>query len=187
MGNPGTAAAPNTLDSSNCGGFNFDQVSAPQPSTPQAVTFIFGAEKFIVTPSTITPGDIITFRPVPMPAGQFNLKGGSTLPGTPPAIGAGQQCVSVADFAANLNPVCPEFQTHCLSTVAGFNTNGTCNDAESFFWTGEFDFHLDPNAGYPLVSGVPAIGGVHFLGAPGVSCPQSTLFSEDIVLSYQDV
>ena len=193
MGNPGTAAAPNTLDSSNCGGFNFDQLSAPQPlppSAPQPVTFLFGKDKFTMTPSTINGGDILTFRPVPMPDSLFNLPG-STL--TNSTLGNGQKCVSVADFAGNLNggpanirwPVCPEFQTHCLSNRAGFNTNGTCNDAESFIWKGELVARLDQNAGYPTdpITGLAEIGGVHLLGAPGLNCPQNA-FSDDIVLSY---
>ena len=162
--------------SNNCAGFNFDQVSKPMTSSTQVTTFLFGADKFAVTPSNIASNDILTFRPVPMPTGQFNLPG-LTLTASP--FGNGQQCISIADFAAAGNPVCPEFQTHCFKA----DLTTACTDAETFFWTGEFDARLDPNAGYPLVGGVPEIGGVHFLGAPSVNCPQN-MFSEDIVLSY---
>jgi len=154
----------------------------PMTSATQQTTFLFGKDAFTVTPTNINNGDILTFRPVPMPAGQFNLPG-LTLTASP--FGDGQQCISIADFAAPtgadmVNPVCPEFQTHCFKDPS---LTTACTDAETFVWSGEFDAHLDPNAGYPLVSGVPEIGGVHFLGAPGVNCPVN-MFSTDIVLSY---
>jgi hypothetical protein len=175
---------PNFADSSNCGGFNFDQASSPMATPTQASTFLFGGEKFTVTPTNINVGDVLTFRPVPVPNNQFDLPG-LTLPGNA-AFGANQQCVSMADFSAptgaNLvNSVCPEIQTHCF-TDATLTT--PCSDAETFVWSGELDGHLDPtNPAYQPVSGVPEIGGVHFLGAPGVNCLQNS-FSEDIITSY---
>jgi hypothetical protein len=195
--NGGSVTLALSAASNNCGGFNFDQVSAAQPmppAAPQPVTFLFGEDKFIVTPTTINGGDVLTFRPVPIPGGQFNLPGPMIPPASNPS-GLSLECVSIRDFAAHAPsggaaspapgpyPVCPEFQTHCLNTLAGLNTNGTCNDAESFVWTGELDAHLDPNAGYPLVDSAPEIGGVHFLGAPAVNCPQNR-YSVDIITSY---
>jgi len=177
MGTPGTPAVPNTFDSSTCAGFNFDQQQAITAGSP--TTFLFGKDTFQITPSNSNPGDVVTFRPVPIPANLFNLPGSKLTNST---RGDGTECVSIADFAAPTganqpNPVCPEFQTHCI------NGGAACSDAETFYWTGEFKAHLDPNAGYPLVGGLPEIGGVHFLGAPGVNCAQNA-FSDDIALWY---
>jgi hypothetical protein len=194
MGTPGTAAVPNTLDSSACGGFNFDQSQTITLANPSA-KFIFGKDKFTVNPSficvppaacsptSIISGDTLTLRPVPVPRDLFNLAGGSTLPGAPPTIGAGQQCVSISDFAAPTGAniafaVCPELQTQSNSV-----------NAETFLWTGELDANLDQNAGYPKdpVTQLAEIGSVHFLGAPALPCPQPQMagaFTKDIPLSY---
>jgi hypothetical protein len=170
-------------DSSNCGGFNFDQ---KQPiASGQKTTFLFGNDKLSFTPASVNPGDEILVRPVPEPAGLGIVSAGSP-------VGAGLHCISVADFAAQGNPVCPELQTKCVNTLAQYsNEDGTCTDGESFVWTGEFDARLDPNAGYPPVQVpnsnpavfLPEVGGVHFLGLPAAQCPQNT-FSEELTVSY---
>src|SRR5208283_911093 len=109
----GTAGNPS--DSSNCGGINFDQSQTITAQNPSAV-FIFGTDKFTVTPSggtPINPGDTLTFRPVPLPQPLFNLNPlGLTLTSSP--IGNGQACIAYADFGAKGggNSVCPEFQTN---------------------------------------------------------------------------
>ena len=181
LANGATATLALSTDSSNCGGWNADEI---QPITTSGITFQFGKDSFAVTPQSINPGDTITFRPIPMPVNQFQV---TSAPVPNPTALA---CVSIKDFAAAVPvgtsgvAVCPLFQTSCINSNPLYrNADGSCTDAETFFWTGEFDARLDPNAGYPLVGGVPEIGGVHFLGAPSVNCPQN-MFSEDIVLSY---
>src|SRR5208337_2982504 len=91
--------------SNNCAGFNDDQVSMPMTSATQQTTFVFGADKFTVTPSNIQNGDILTFRPVPTPAVYFNLTlptvpAGQTIPAGSSPVGVPLKCISIADFAA---------------------------------------------------------------------------------------
>jgi hypothetical protein len=158
MGKPGTV----NPDSGTCAGFNWDQSQAITAGQP--TTFLFGKDSFQVTPSDSNPGDVITFRPVPIAAGQFGVDPHSLY-------GQGQNCITFASFSALGNPICPEFETHCN------NGNSTCLDAETFHWTGQLNFTVDANS---LPSGV---GGVHFLGEAGADCPTST-FHEDILLSF---
>ena len=189
LANGATATLALSTDSSNCGGWNADEI---QPITTSGITFQFGKDSFAVTPQSINPGDTITFRPIPMPVNQFQV---TSAPVPNPTALA---CVSIKDFAAAVPvgtsgvAVCPLFQTSCINSNPLYrNADGSCTDGESFIWTGEFDARLDPNAGYTLVPvpnhpelpPLPEIGGVHFLGAPGVNCPQ-TAYSTDIVLSY---
>ena len=159
----------------------------------------------------VNTGDRLTFHPTPVPTEQFgpNNCPANVLPGLVDlsCIGAGDSpanvplaCASVADFAAptganRKNPVCPELEIHCVNSNSSLSTGsfplppylgtgsfGYCNDGESFFASMDDTIHLDTNAGYPVVSGVTVIGGVHLLGEKGtinpgvsvnpVSCPQ---------------
>jgi hypothetical protein len=159
-------------DSSNCGGFNFDQQGALLISPPNAPT-IFQAhnDDFIVQCNNCNAGDMATWRPVPVPLNLFTILADSTVGLIPP-----EKCIPYADFsspnAAQPNGVCVLFQTHCL------NGGVTCADAETFSWLGTFDYIIDANT-------IPnPIGGVHFLGDPGVNCAASLTYSSDTVISY---
>jgi hypothetical protein len=154
-------------DSSDCGGFNFDQLGplADAGGGQLIATFQANNDDFIVQCLTCAAGDIATWRPVPVPQSLFQIGAGST-------VGAGQTCVTFADFsspnAAQPFGVCPLFETHC----------NNCSDPESFFWNGTYDYIIDANT-------IPnPIGGVHFLGDPGANCKASLPYFADIGLSY---
>ena len=161
-----------STDSSNCGGFNFDQQQPLINDPNQPAVFKANNEDFVVKCSNCTVGDVATFRPVPVPQSLFNVAAGST-------VGSGQTCVTFADFSspnpAQPHGVCPEFQTHC------FNGDSTCGDAETFHWQGTSDFIIDQN------TILNPIGGVHFLGDPGATCAASLTYSTDTALSYTGV
>lgn len=201
--------SPGTLDASSCGGFTADQISDPLV-TGTPVTFHFGANSFQVTPTgPVIPGDQLTFHPTPVPTGQFgsiscpgNILPGlvdlSCIPAAASPVNVPLACASAADFAAPTganvaNPVCPELEIHCLNPLGTpLGPGGYCNDGESFFFSTNYTLKLDPNAGYPVVSGNPEIGGVHLLGEKGtinpgvsvnpVSCPQQ-LYNVDPTFS----
>jgi hypothetical protein len=163
------------INSSSCGGFNFDQqglLADPITGVQLTATFQANNDDFIVQCLTCAPGDIATWRPVPVPWGLFNILAGST-------VGAGQTCITFADFSSPnaLHPfgVCPLFQTHCIN---GVGDPPPCADSESFFWNGTYDYIIDQNT-------IPSpVGGVHFLGDPGANCAPSLTYLADIGLSY---
>jgi hypothetical protein len=160
-----------STESSNCGGFNADQILPISQGT--TTTFLFGKDQYTITPVTfVNSGDQIAFRPVPVPQGVFAVAQGSPFGLT---NGLSQTCVSIGDFSAPGNAVCPELQFVCLKS----NTTVKCDDNEQFFQQSVFNGHLNPND--PLESG--GIGNVHFLGATDKPCTQ-TFFDSDSVVFY---
>jgi len=184
-----------SADASSCGGFTADQSAALVSGT--TITFLFGGNSFQITPTgLVNPGDQLTFHPTPVPTGQFGLHSNcpanvlpglvdlACIPASASPANVPLACASVADLAAPTganvaNPVCPELEIHCLNGNPLLSTGGYCNDGESFPFSTNYTIHLDPNAGYPVVSGIPEIAGVHLLGDQGtitplnpVSCPQ---------------
>jgi hypothetical protein len=158
----GTAGFPS--DTSNCGGFNFDQQAALLNFPLGPTVFQAHNDDFIVQCTNCNAGDTATWRPVPVP---WNLV--VNLPNP-------QKCITYADFsspnALQPNGMCVLFQTHCL------NDGVTCADAESFHWQGTYDYIIDANT-------IPnPIGGVHFLGDPGVNCAVNLTYTSDSGTSY---
>jgi hypothetical protein len=187
LGTPGTDGA-NTSDSSNCGGFN-------QPQTAQLTagitsTFLFGNDAYLVTPVNSNPGDVLSFLPIPVPAGPL---GSPSFPAFAPGQFASetpvssslrfsasnftnQACIPFADFSAPGNPVCPEVQLNCT------NGEGTCSDASTFLYASEADYSIDTNS---ITSSL--IGGPHFLGVHDpVQCFTSG-FTFDTITSFTSV
>jgi hypothetical protein len=174
MGALGTA-----LDSSACGGFNYNQMQPLTNDPLHPAVFLYGIpgrDDFVVRCSDCNPGDVATFRPVPFPQDLFSVAAGSTVGLVPP-----QKCITFAEFSSPdvAHGVCPLFETHCLNNNPLYQkADGTCVDGERFTWSSSNDFIIDQNTIFSVISGV------HLLGDPGVACAASLIYSEDIVLTY---
>jgi hypothetical protein len=179
------------VDSSNCGGYNAPQTQALTSGATS--TFLFGNDAYKVTPINSNAGDILSFIPVPAPAGPLGLDswlaadfGLQPYPENPVATSAlrfsatnfpSLACIPFSDFSAVSNPVCPEIQLICTpapESVTELLPNGDCG---SFLYTAEIDFTIDKNS---LPNGV---GGVEFLGDHADNCPTAN-FNINIFLSY---
>jgi hypothetical protein len=208
LGSQGTALVPKGADSSNCGGFN--QPLGPFPMVAgTTIKFLMGdsnvpkpdlggnglIDELDLTPATANKGDMIQLLPVPVPAGPPTDLG-LTAPIDPNGLYFGneplrfppstytisrfsatgfpnQAIIPVESLSAPGNPVGLELDLKCTP-------GGDANDCDTFFWTGNQWFHVDPNS-----YGDNKIGGTHYLGKHLVDCPTS-LFDFDAFISYTD-
>jgi len=172
-------------DSSNCGGFNAPQTTAPL-TQGQTTKVQIGGDDFEITPFLGGTGDVLTVLPIPVPAGPISgsMFGPTETVLFPSVTGSrfsatnfpGQASIPIADLSAVGNPVALEFQVTC--------TPGELNDCSSFIYTAQTDFTIDPSS-FP-----GGVGGPHFLGQHDGTpvgydgtCP-TTGFTVDIFLSY---
>jgi hypothetical protein len=164
--NGGTATLALSTDSSNCGGWNVDQVLTVTAGS--TTKFPFGNDAYEITPYNSAAGDQLVVRPVAVPQGMFSLPPSSPY--------YGQNCIPYADTSAPAGatngpyPVCMEMQVTC--PFPG------CSDSGQFLYTAQADYIIDPVA---LPNG---IGGPAFLGIHGENCPPQDPFNLNIFLSY---
>jgi hypothetical protein len=157
LGTPGTVAAPTTIDSSNCGGFNDERtLILPAQGT---ITFQAFNDVYTVTGADNVGGETMSFRPVPVPQ---NVAGAPTGKFYGGSLFSTDICDSYTDLSATGNPVCSEFH---LSCTAGSDCN-------------TFSYKVTTNYAQ-LDQGTP-----HFLKASGVDCLPPDGFDENIFTSY---
>ncbi len=187
LGTPGGDGF-NPSDSSNCGGFTQGQTL--QLAFNTASTFLFGADLYVFTPtSVLTAPDFLTVTPIPVPAGPL---GSATFPVGPTTLGFGmgqfgaetplfvsplifsanhfpnQACIPFADFSANGNPVCPELQLDCSGADCG-----------NIVYASEIGYNIDPFSIPPP----GLIGGPALLGDHNDECPTSN-FNINTLVSF---
>jgi hypothetical protein len=182
---------PKTADSSNCGGVNAPQTQTLTAGTTS--TFTFGNDLYKITPFNSNPGDMLTFLPVPVPAGPLGLDSWAlnafglqplenpvfTSPLRFSATSYSTQAsIPFSDFSALTNPVSPEIQLNCTPAPETSTEEMPQGDCPTFLYTAELDLVIDTNS---LPKGV---GGVRFLGDAADQCP-TTGFNFDSLLSYK--
>jgi hypothetical protein len=205
LGSQGTVANPKNADSSNCGGFN--QPLGPYPLTG-TVKFLMGdstlaktapglVDEFDITPAGANAGDTIQLQPFPVPAGPPTGMGlnapvdanglyfGNELLKFPPTVVnpptrfkavnyPTQASIPIESLSAPGNPVGLELDVKCTPG------DPDANDCDSFLWSGQQWFHVDPNS-----YGDNEIGGVAYLGQHFIDTI-TTLFDFNAYISYTD-
>lgn len=209
----GAAGDPSSIDSSNCGGYNAPQQTSTPTIPPLAAgtttTFLFGNDAYKITPVNSNPGDVLTFIPVPVPAGplgglvppsipswisgDFGTQPYRENPVFPSAPGSrfsatnfpGQACIPFADFSAGSNLVgTPGGNPVCPEIQLDCTpAPDTVTEQNPHGDCGTFLYSAELDFTIDKNSLPNGVGGVSFLGDHNAECPD-TAFNINIFLSY---
>jgi hypothetical protein len=197
-----------STDSSNCGGFNQPLVN-PATGNPYPLTgtvkFLMGdsnlvktaaglVDEFDVTPAGANAGDTVQLLPMPVPAGPLTdcisllISPAGTCFGSESVAPfqsitsrfqavkyPNQASIPIESLSAPGNPVGLQLDVKCFP-----GPNPPVSDCDSFLWSGQQWFHVDPNS-----YGDNKIGGVAYLGQHGIDTV-TTMFNFNAYISYTD-